>query len=867
MRDELHLGTVKFFDAQKNKFGFITNVKSFSYEYEEDIFVSERDLKCPSSKLTDGRLVYFKVEETSKGYKAVDLDIWENLPTSEKIRLVDLMPSKRKEDLAEFIISNSVDLSEEKTSQFVNLFNERLPSNNHYVYEFLLKYGDESVKEKVFEDLDSLTLFDKNDILFKLSKTEPLVRNFVLKSFQLKLKKHLNKYSEILCTGDFEEKYLRKLLDTDYDLNILPADHLLHYMERSGDEENLLKIISSNRFLSNNVENVVQKVFSKKDIGLSFFEKIIRSKNFYSFTPKLKLAERLLASSSYDKERVISIVSNQLTHHLNLNSLQEYQEADNRLQNLLQSIENDLIKESLNKKFEELFYSKFEEWRINDRIQFILNNIENSEKLDIEPIIREEERLVLWIEGHINGSNDLKPTLLPELPNYYQQLFIKRLFYENKSKPADDILEPLNKLLDFCKDNDKAIDFSTEIVITSLNEINKGESDFRKNIYQILFERIDDLDPQDQNIMGYFDRCAGRAILNQKNDDEYEIKRLDKYPCTFCEGSLFIDYETKKPIKEKKSGKSFWLCRNSRCMKSNRDDIEKEDWKSYTLKTLTSILDLNFSDRDYANFLGVLNRVDYLLPHLFCKECGKGLTPTKSYYGYYRSSKFRCKNESCSVHKDNEIIYLTHCINNKCYDIIDSRESPKCNHNGYSEMHGWYVCNNCLACCTTEKIENRINIYKQSNRDYYGPLKGHKDRGIICCNECGNHMEFKDRKYQEVLDRLIEIKDSVRVVKYGKRNDGGWWFLIKKLKKEAQNEFINRIRDVEKRGFNVPDLPEEKNIYLVAEPYTRPGTVLVCTNESCYNILDIGDLARNNEYERLKSLEWHEGISKINAFA
>ena len=76
--DEVYTGQVKFFNTRKG-FGFITHdVYRNAPEAQEDIFVHASDLSPyyqngDKNWLMDGEYVEFKIEESDKGPKAVDV--------------------------------------------------------------------------------------------------------------------------------------------------------------------------------------------------------------------------------------------------------------------------------------------------------------------------------------------------------------------------------------------------------------------------------------------------------------------------------------------------------------------------------------------------------------------------------------------------------------------------------------------------------------------------------------------------------------------------------------------------------------------------------------------------------------------------
>ena len=68
-----------------------------------------------------------------------------------------------------------------------------------------------------------------------------------------------------------------------------------------------------------------------------------------------------------------------------------------------------------------------------------------------------------------------------------------------------------------------------------------------------------------------------------------------------------------------------------------------------------------------------------------------------------------------------------------------------------------------------------------TGQEYKCHTEGHRDRGILCCNKCGNEMgkhEQNGKLYRHQLKWFIEQKDKHKnIIKHGRRNDGKWWFV------------------------------------------------------------------------------------------
>jgi cold shock CspA family protein len=108
-----------------------------------------------------------------------------------------------------------------------------------------------------------------------------------------------------------------------------------------------------------------------------------------------------------------------------------------------------------------------------------------------------------------------------------------------------------------------------------------------------------------------------------------------------------------------------------------------------------------------------LNRVRELKSKLDCRCCGQLMIPNMKYarvevttvneetgeettvpmQSSYRLTVFKCNNHSCQEVEKN--YYFNHCLNYKCYTIIDSRDDlNKCSEDRYN-------CPECGSCCNT----------------------------------------------------------------------------------------------------------------------------------------------------------------------
>lgn len=208
--------------------------------------------------------------------------------------------------------------------------------------------------------------------------------------------------------------------------------------------------------------------------------------------------------------------------------------------------------------------------------------------------------------------------------------------------------------------------------------------------------------------------------------------------------------------KDEDSGRLFHWCNNYPCFKANQKAHLPFQWESYTLRDFLQILGYQIDYDQYYRFLGTLNRAVRLLERLKCSSCHNLLRDAKSSgFAYYRVTTFKCTNSECASH--NELVYLTHCLNMKCHNIVDNRISKRCS-------NGWTICDQCDSCCSQRKIASRYENLKINNYfDLNNPQHQRLEHQFI--NKAG-HLERQeffdyqtgDRKLNQVEPRKVKDK-------------------------------------------------------------------------------------------------------------
>lgn len=187
------------------------------------------------------------------------------------------------------------------------------------------------------------------------------------------------------------------------------------------------------------------------------------------------------------------------------------------------------------------------------------------------------------------------------------------------------------------------------------------------------------------------DGTTYRFRWSKKEHNTFSKKYDRPAGVTFCDA---VKSEYEENLK-----RHFYWCCNGKCYAPCQNDHIHLEWNNYSLRDFIKILDLPFEIDKYYRFVSVVNRANRLLKKLKCTGCEKLLRDVRtSEFAFYRVTTFHCTNPACEQHQ--EIIYLNHCLNWRCLNVVDSRISSKC-------PNDWYICDSCSNCCSQEKIQRR----------------------------------------------------------------------------------------------------------------------------------------------------------------
>lgn len=438
-----------------------------------------------------------------------------------------------------------------------------------------------------------------------------------------------------------------------------------------------------------------------------------------------------------------------------------------------------------------------------------------------------------------------------------QKLFFKKIIKLIAENKIDLSLEDLNRITtidyqtsEYAKEIDGVgLDFTLSVILKVINDLKNNITTSRTSLFDLVANQIKT--PKDLLVIdGFFEKCSGKTIIeengtNKLKDGTFETlyktaKKEHFLPrfSTFCDGRKAVLKGTSEPVLCKKSGLEFWWCENSQCYDVCRKKHAPEQWQSYTLEDVLQILKIPYQEVQYEILLNVINRVNRFLEHLSCRKCNSILKPKgKANYAFYGVTMFSCKNQNCEDHAQD--IYLSHCLNGQCEDIIDSRDSVKCKTHSYDPECGWYICKNCNACCSSEKLKARKSNLEKLGQEYKCHIEGHRDRGVICCSDCGHEMKepiVSVEIFKKQLDWFLEHKNNhPNIYNSGQRkNDGKWWFIWIRGSYSFE-EYRTQLQSLFSSGFSIPDFNnKEKDSQLIAEPFEAKklaiDKVFVCPN-------------------------------------
>lgn len=498
---------------------------------------------------------------------------------------------------------------------------------------------------------------------------------------------------------------------------------------------------------------------------------------------------------------------------------------------------------------------------IKEYLQFIKNKLGSfNEQIEnhLFHICDDSSKLNFWINGVIEKLDFLLyKQYLSNEPFENQKIFIRKVLNYIESNK---VFVSIDEILSLTETSKLDISIKTLLlVISKLKEANTFNSkEVEKSMYDLISNHFSQKNIDLKYISDFFANCEGRCYATKMSDNSYQLNRNTQAKPKFrfiCDGRKAYNGKTGEAILSTVEKLEFWWCENHPCFSPSRmrKESTQRDWNDYNIHDFLSILKVHYSDIHLEIILNLINKINRFIEHLKCRNCGCLLLPRgRSNYAFHGLSQFYCGNKSCEETEMN--VYLSHCLNASCEIIIDSRDSVKCE-------NGWYICNNCLACCNSDRLKKRKLVTETiNNNEYKGAIIGHKDLKIISCPKCSKTISILKliEEYQRVLKWLIEHADSSnRILRSGTRKkDGKRWFMIKR-NNDTEEQFEILIEKFRKVGFEAPSFKKNVVKQLIAEPEELIN-ILRCDN--CHYKLEFDKIDKERKIS-IKKYHFSKPIS------
>lgn len=514
-----------------------------------------------------------------------------------------------------------------------------------------------------------------------------------------------------------KDNYYRNSIDYDEHRINFSKENFIEYLAQIEDLDEILQLVT---------------IIYKIKVSYDYFKPgtIEVASCVYKFSPE-------------DKIKAIDEITNKDNYSLNISVLDilKYILADNDQTKNVAIIKN-FIPKFLNpdndNNFNELVnFNIFFENNIKERNEFFNYLYE---------FISFPKKISLWLNNHINEIDlNLAIDYLKDCDDKIQFEILKKIFsslHLNKKLITKELYQQFENLA-----NNPSINLNVRIALYVVNTLKK-ENQFinDKTIFELVSQRLNEKVENLIKIDEMIEKCGGRvwkAIRYNSNSSEewyisinghefsvkdnlininkksYSLNRDNKSICIdgiyynfkwvkkrnvfhsenygIPDGLTFCD-AVKSQFDEDLNSNFYWCC-NSKCYNPCQKNYNPFQWEKYSLRDFIIILGIPFDNDLYYRFVSVVNRVNRLLEKLKCNSCNKLMRDAAtSEFAFYRVNTFHCTDSNCNeYHKK---VYLTHCLNWKCLNIIDTRISKACE-------NGWYICEKCDNCCSQEKIDRR----------------------------------------------------------------------------------------------------------------------------------------------------------------
>jgi len=536
----------------------------------------------------------------------------------------------------------------------------------------------------------------------------------------------------------------------------------------------------------------------------------------------------------------------------------------------------------------ENFYRKFPQ---NVNREFIYKIILESETLPFNKSFESISRFVKLIKGNISGVdteeafklfsnlstskirlylwlNDLSDNFdfaeykesIWNLERADQSRFIKKLFYWKSKGKINLTLNDLSEIkvfnIEHFREIKKAepeinyinLDFNISLLIhilKTISDIKQFDKDVSGKIFEFFLEYVKDF-KDIQHIDFFYPKCKGRTTGTKKKIITFEIgesgenidvesiefsyyHKKDDKPLhhKFCDGQQ----DTKNSLGFP-ADKPYSWCTGLPCFDPSSSQITLDDnYSEWTIKEFLHLLEIPYNPNNISYLLGYINKANLLIDRLKCNGCNNLMHPSsQNKFTYHIINNFHCATETCT--EFNKKIYLNHCLNKNCSNIIDSRASKKCTHEGYDASCGWYICDACYSCCGTSVISRVIERKQKNNQQYNCSPIGHDELKKTFCYHCGDKMKLNKEFYinqQKIIQSLTNTSQT-KFVEHKENKNGFRRFRLNfnAINKSQREDGINKLTS---GGFKLSP-SRTQDVYFVDHLISL---ALKCNNSDCSN--------------------------------
>lgn len=309
-------------------------------------------------------------------------------------------------------------------------------------------------------------------------------------------------------------------------------------------------------------------------------------------------------------------------------------------------------------------------------------------------------------ENYIPKIESFKHSI-PLMSSSIQCLLFKRIIYLYFSNKIS------QKFLFHFLDINIWTSLNVAIVICFINNKPSNKQDSLKllsNIFINHFSKLDKLKISEERfediltVSDFINVCDGRKLFLYKEWTKNQISR--KYVKNFehfiteinnfyCEGRFWkVEQFYLSGTQEYKYFNVYW-CRGDVCYGINDSCNTNSHYTTWGILEIAKLFNFKIDHLIISILAGWANRLNEIISRLKCRVCNSFLRPlpyNPHKLGYYSTPVFTCLNNVCSEY--NKVIRITHCLNRKCKNILDSRDLETCS-------YGWLICDNdkCKTCC------------------------------------------------------------------------------------------------------------------------------------------------------------------------